>query len=254
MYLVWRQQEVIPTQFVFFTISAIVGSAVLYQEFRDITISRMANFLFGIATTFLGVFLLTAKFATQSESSQDGGEEDVGVDGNGGSEGEEDDSLQDPRNSNNRRVPHRASPLGRLMPLPENSALMPIIARRNSRGYQTINSNSPMGATTTTGTSAPPTRPGGTIRKRASTVSLSAPRATLASGGLLLLASSPTTNALSPTLLPFTHGAGGSSGGGGLSGSRSRDRSKSLSRTKSGGGDGGGTSNHTPRHSLDGDV
>ncbi|RSH85232.1 hypothetical protein EHS25_005039 [Saitozyma podzolica] len=52
--------EVIPTQFVFFSLAAIVGSAVLYQEFRDETISRFVNFAFGIATTFLGVHLLTS--------------------------------------------------------------------------------------------------------------------------------------------------------------------------------------------------
>jgi hypothetical protein len=58
-------------------VEAIVGSAVLYQEFRDETISRFVNFAFGvrprtptrcdsfadftqIATTFLGVHLLTS--------------------------------------------------------------------------------------------------------------------------------------------------------------------------------------------------
>lgn len=42
-------QEVIPTQFVFFSMSAIVGSAVLYQEFRDMTLSTVVNFAFGVS-------------------------------------------------------------------------------------------------------------------------------------------------------------------------------------------------------------
>lgn len=39
--------------------SAIIGSAVLYQEFRDVTFSKFVNFAFGIATTFVGVYFLT---------------------------------------------------------------------------------------------------------------------------------------------------------------------------------------------------
>jgi hypothetical protein len=42
-------QEVIPTQFVFFSLAAIIGSAVLYQEFRDVSISQFVNFAFGVS-------------------------------------------------------------------------------------------------------------------------------------------------------------------------------------------------------------
>ncbi|EAL18858.1 hypothetical protein CNBI1190 [Cryptococcus deneoformans B-3501A] len=56
----FQSKEVIPTQFVLFTLAAIIGSAVLFQEFRDITLSRFINFAFGIATIFLGVHLLTS--------------------------------------------------------------------------------------------------------------------------------------------------------------------------------------------------
>ncbi len=52
-------RQVIPTQFVLFTISAIVGSAVLYRDFEDVDAHRLINFLFGCLTTFGGVFLLT---------------------------------------------------------------------------------------------------------------------------------------------------------------------------------------------------
>ena len=42
-------QEVIPTQFVFFSLAAIVGSAVLYQEFRDVPFNQFVNFAFGVS-------------------------------------------------------------------------------------------------------------------------------------------------------------------------------------------------------------
>ncbi|TXT15642.1 hypothetical protein VHUM_00145 [Vanrija humicola] len=51
--------QVIPTQFVFFSLAAIVGSAVLYQEFRDVDVNSLVNFGFGITFTFLGVYFLT---------------------------------------------------------------------------------------------------------------------------------------------------------------------------------------------------
>ncbi|KAJ1028106.1 hypothetical protein NDA13_003554 [Ustilago tritici] len=52
-------REVIPTQFVFFTISAIVGSAILYRDFENMDAHRLIDFLFGCLTTFAGVFVLT---------------------------------------------------------------------------------------------------------------------------------------------------------------------------------------------------
>ncbi|WVQ77493.1 hypothetical protein IAR50_007179 [Cryptococcus sp. DSM 104548] len=56
----FQSKEVIPTQFVFFTLAAIIGSGVLYQEFEGLTFSSFVNFSFGIATTFFGVYLLTS--------------------------------------------------------------------------------------------------------------------------------------------------------------------------------------------------
>ncbi|KAG8891088.1 hypothetical protein FRB98_000097 [Tulasnella sp. 332] len=50
---------VIPTQFVLFTLSAIVGSAVLYRDFEEMPFHRFIVFLYGCLTTFLGVYLLT---------------------------------------------------------------------------------------------------------------------------------------------------------------------------------------------------
>lgn len=65
-------REVIPTQFVSFTISAIVGSAVLYQDFADMGPSRLLNFLFGCLTTFAGVLLLTSKGEESGDRSLEG--------------------------------------------------------------------------------------------------------------------------------------------------------------------------------------
>lgn len=64
-------REVIPTQFVFFTISAIVGSAILYRDFENMDAHRLINFLFGCLTTFAGVFVLTWRHG--DASGQEGG-------------------------------------------------------------------------------------------------------------------------------------------------------------------------------------
>lgn len=65
-------REVIPTQFVMFTISAITGSAILYQDFANMDVHRLINFLFGCLTTFAGVFFLTR---SKAEEEGDGDEE-----------------------------------------------------------------------------------------------------------------------------------------------------------------------------------
>ncbi|CAO0796149.1 unnamed protein product [Mucor circinelloides] len=53
--------EVIPTQFVLFTVSAIIGSAVLYHDFDDMDMEQMSRFMSGCAIEFLGVYLITSK-------------------------------------------------------------------------------------------------------------------------------------------------------------------------------------------------
>lgn len=52
-------RHVIPTQFVLFTISTIVGSAILYRDFASMSWARVTGFIVGLLTTFLGVFVLT---------------------------------------------------------------------------------------------------------------------------------------------------------------------------------------------------
>ena len=51
--------QVIPVQFVLFTISVIIGSAVLYQDFRAADANRFGKFFGGCALTFLGVYMIT---------------------------------------------------------------------------------------------------------------------------------------------------------------------------------------------------
>ena len=52
--------QVIPTQFVLFTLSVIIGSAVLYRDFESATIDRVGKFIGGCVLTFLGVYLITS--------------------------------------------------------------------------------------------------------------------------------------------------------------------------------------------------
>ena len=52
--------QVIPTQFVLFTLSVIIGSAVLYRDFESATADRVGKFIGGCLLTFLGVYLITS--------------------------------------------------------------------------------------------------------------------------------------------------------------------------------------------------
>ena len=58
---------VIPTQFVFFNLAAIVGSAILYRDFEHVDFHTFVTFVYGCATTFLGVFILTWTSGAASE-------------------------------------------------------------------------------------------------------------------------------------------------------------------------------------------
>lgn len=52
--------QVIPTQFVTFTLCVIIGSAVLYRDFERTTATQAAKFVGGCLLTFFGVFLITS--------------------------------------------------------------------------------------------------------------------------------------------------------------------------------------------------
>ncbi|KAI0952553.1 hypothetical protein AcV7_008314 [Taiwanofungus camphoratus] len=49
---------VVPTQFVMFNLSAIVGSAILYGDFKQASFHQIVTFLYGCAATFAGVFII----------------------------------------------------------------------------------------------------------------------------------------------------------------------------------------------------
>ena len=63
--------QVIPTQFVLFTLSVIIGSAVLYRDFETATGDRIGKFIGGCLLTFLGVYLITSQRSRQR--SEEGG-------------------------------------------------------------------------------------------------------------------------------------------------------------------------------------
>ena len=63
--------QVIPTQFVLFTISAIVGSAILYRDFEEAKADRFAKFIGGCFLTFLGVYLISSNRSKGGDSSDD---------------------------------------------------------------------------------------------------------------------------------------------------------------------------------------
>ncbi|KAI9824736.1 MAG: hypothetical protein M1832_001562 [Thelocarpon impressellum] len=65
--------QVIPTQFVLFTLSVIVGSAILYRDFEQADASRMMKFLSGCALTFVGVWMITSGRGGNLEDDDDDG-------------------------------------------------------------------------------------------------------------------------------------------------------------------------------------
>ena len=67
----------IPIQFVFFTLSAIIGSAILYGDFRKARFHEVVTFLYGCVATFVGVFIIAwspQNSASISHGSDDGDE------------------------------------------------------------------------------------------------------------------------------------------------------------------------------------
>lgn len=81
-------QAVIPIQFVLFTLSAIIGSAILYGDFNKMHLHQFLTFFYGCAATFLGVFIIAwspsgvGLHHNGGEVDDDGGAESVnGVEG-----------------------------------------------------------------------------------------------------------------------------------------------------------------------------
>lgn len=63
--------QVIPIQFVMFTLSVIIGSAVLYRDFEHATVESVSKFVGGCLLTFFGVFLITSGRASLEDDSSD---------------------------------------------------------------------------------------------------------------------------------------------------------------------------------------
>lgn len=59
-------RKVVPTQFVLFTVSTIVGSSILYHDFARVHWSQIIGFTIGVLTTFLGVIVLTCSPSTET--------------------------------------------------------------------------------------------------------------------------------------------------------------------------------------------
>ncbi|PHH62427.1 hypothetical protein CDD81_7146 [Ophiocordyceps australis] len=77
--------QVIPIQFVLFTLCVILGSAILYRDFEKTTATQAAKFIGGCLLTFFGVFLITSGRQPQEDLDQevlsdtDGVEETIGL-------------------------------------------------------------------------------------------------------------------------------------------------------------------------------
>ncbi|KAK0723123.1 magnesium transporter NIPA-domain-containing protein [Lasiosphaeria miniovina] len=76
--------QVIPIQFVFFTLFVIIGSAVLYRDFERTTRKQAVKFIGGCLLTFFGVFLITSGRPRPDEeedslSDEEGIEETIGL-------------------------------------------------------------------------------------------------------------------------------------------------------------------------------
>lgn len=71
---------VIPTQFVLFTISVIVGSAILYRDFERQEAGDAIKFFGGCALTFLGVWCITSGRGDEYAGDEELGEEEDTID------------------------------------------------------------------------------------------------------------------------------------------------------------------------------
>jgi len=76
--------QVIPVQFVMFTLSVIIGSAILYRDFEKTTAENVGKFIGGCLLTFFGVYLITSGRARidrddEEEESDEEGEERINL-------------------------------------------------------------------------------------------------------------------------------------------------------------------------------
>jgi hypothetical protein len=104
--------QVIPIQFVTFTLSVIIGSAVLYRDFERTTAEQAVKFVGGCLLTFFGVFLITSGRPRTDEdeetlSDEEGVDETIGLAEQGAAPTQqtpEDDEALSRRSSRTSRV------------------------------------------------------------------------------------------------------------------------------------------------------
>ena len=70
---------VIPIQFVLFNLSAILGSAILYGDFRRAKFHQFVTFLYGCGATFAGVWIIAWTPSAPGEGEGEGAAGDAGV-------------------------------------------------------------------------------------------------------------------------------------------------------------------------------
>lgn len=70
--------QVIPVQFVMFTLSVIIGSAVLYRDFERTDVDHVLKFILGCLLTFGGVYLITSGRRHEDEEQHDDDSHDEG--------------------------------------------------------------------------------------------------------------------------------------------------------------------------------
>ncbi|KAI9454612.1 DUF803-domain-containing protein [Russula earlei] len=78
----FQSKVVIPTQFVLFNVSAIIGSAILYGDFRTAKFHQFVTFMYGCAATFTGVWII-AWVPSSKEADRAGMVRDTEAEGHG---------------------------------------------------------------------------------------------------------------------------------------------------------------------------
>lgn len=134
--------QVIPVQFVIFTLSVIIGSAILYRDFEHTTVERTIKFVSGCLLTFFGVFLITSGRPGQSTHEDDSDSEDEislashnVVERNGNGHGMENQGDYFPDGMANKYAAIDPSPLHQevhLSPSPSMESFPPL-SRRTSK-------------------------------------------------------------------------------------------------------------------------
>lgn len=55
----YNVSDVVPVNFIFFTVSAILAGNIFYQEFYGVPVLRVCMFLFGCCLSFIGVYIIS---------------------------------------------------------------------------------------------------------------------------------------------------------------------------------------------------